>query len=148
MYPDFASWPKNIRHYHHVGPAEHRAFYSSSILTLNVTRGSMAAMGYCPSGRLFEAAACGTAVISDWWEGLDTFFEPGEEILITSSAEDTIRVMSRDGADLQEISRRARERTLDCHTADLRAARLLDLIERPQDESGVDSSQEIMAGRP
>ena len=39
-------------------------------------------MGYCPSGRLFEAAACGAPILSDWWEGLEAFFEPGEEILV------------------------------------------------------------------
>jgi len=77
MYEAREHWPKNIRYFEHVAPPEHSAFYSSSPLTLNVTRASMASMGYCPSGRLFEAAACGTAVLSDWWEGLDAFFEPG-----------------------------------------------------------------------
>ena len=56
-----------------------------SKLTLNVTRAAMAEMGYCPSGRLFEAAACGTPIVSDWWEGLDHFFEPGKEILVAKS---------------------------------------------------------------
>jgi spore maturation protein CgeB len=107
----------------------------------------MAAMGYCPSGRLFEASACGTAVLSDWWEGLDTFFKPGEEILIANSDEDVVAAMSRGSANLQEVSRRARERTLNCHTADLRAARLIDLIENPQDESGVAAGQEVLAGK-
>ncbi len=57
MYPETMSRPGNIRFFPHVSPPEHSQFYSSSPLTLNVTRGSMAAMGYCPSGRLFEAAA-------------------------------------------------------------------------------------------
>ncbi len=91
MYRDTQLWPKNIRFIDHVSPADHRAFYSSSPLTLNITRGSMAAMGYCPSGRLFEAAACGTAVMSDNWEGLDTFFTPGEEIMIVQSTAEAIR---------------------------------------------------------
>ncbi len=64
--------------------SEHPAFFSSSRLTLNVTRHAMAAMGWCPSGRLFEAAACGTAILSDHWEGLDAFFEPGREILVAA----------------------------------------------------------------
>ena len=52
-------------------PAEHPAFYSSSRLTLNVTRAAMQAMmGHCPSGRLFEAAARGT-ILSDGWQGLE-----------------------------------------------------------------------------
>jgi len=95
----------------------------------------MAAMGYCPSGRLFEAAACGTAVLSDWWEGLDTFFTPGEEILVTRSAAETITAITTDPELLVRVGVRAKERTLDCHTAAHRAQRLIDLIERPPDLS-------------
>ncbi|MBV8905813.1 MAG: glycosyltransferase [Acidobacteriia bacterium] len=137
MYPDTETWPKNVRHYHHVGPPEHCAFYSSCPLTLNVTRADMAALGYCPSGRFFEAAAVGTAVLSDWWEGLDTFFQPGEEILLASSAADAIAAVQTDRSALAEIARRARERTLDCHTAEIRARRLVSLFENPVDEASV-----------
>ena len=135
MYPNPQAWPANVRHFDHVSPEEHRTFYSSSPVTLNVTRGSMAAMGYCPSGRLFEAAACGTAVLSDWWEGLDTFFVLGEEILISTSSADVISTLARDRSFLIETGARARQRTLDCHTAAIRAQRLLDLIDSPRDES-------------
>ena len=121
MYPNLDKWPSNIRHYHHVGPPEHCAFYSSSPLTVNVTRASMAAMGYCPSGRFFEAAAAGTAVLSDWWEGLDTFFEPGEEILIAASTAEAIAAITKDRSALLKIGARAKQRTLDCHTAEIRA---------------------------
>jgi spore maturation protein CgeB len=135
MYPHRDNWPGNIRHYDHVAPPEHAAFYSSSPLTVNVTRGSMAAMGYCPSGRLFEAAACGTAVLSDWWEGLESFFQPGEEILIATDSADTMAALSRPADELKRIGDRARERALDCHTAEIRARRLLALIEDPRDEA-------------
>lgn len=128
MYQNVASWPSNVRYFEHVAPPDHRAFYSSSPLTLNVTRASMAAMGYCPSGRLFEAAACGTLVLSDWWEGLDTFFVPGEEILIAKSADDTVEALSLDVA---TMAGKARQRTLDCHTASARAESLLQLVEAP-----------------
>ncbi len=134
MYPCPESWPRNIRHFGHVPPPEHSAFYSSSPLTLNVTRGLMAALGYCPSGRLFEAAACGTAVLSDSWAGLDQFFQPGEEILIATSARDAISEITRDRTRLSEIGARARQRALDCHTAEIRAKRLINLIENPFDE--------------
>jgi spore maturation protein CgeB len=137
MYPNPETWPKNIRHYHHVGPPEHCAFYSSSPLTLNVTRASMAAMGYCPSGRFFEAAAAGTAVLSDWWEGLDAFFEPGEEILIASSAGEAMAAITRERSELARIGERARQRTLDCHTAAIRARRFIELIENPKDDGEV-----------
>lgn len=135
MYPNTQLWSENIRRFDHVAPPEHPAFYSSSPLTLNVTRGSMAAMGYCPSGRLFEAAACGTAVLSDWWPGLDSFLKPGEEILLGSNSADAITAITNDSSLLQAIGGRARERVLDCHTANIRARRLLELIESPESES-------------
>lgn len=129
MYPDEASWPANVRLLKHVPPPEHGEFYSSSPLMLSVTRQSMARSGFCPSGRLFESAACGTAVLSDWWEGLDSFFTPGEEILVTSSTGDAIEAVKHDRGFLREIGTKARERALDCHTAALRAQTLVNLIE-------------------
>jgi spore maturation protein CgeB len=135
MYPAPQSWPANVRHYEHVAPPEHAAFYSSSPLTLNITRGSLAAMGYCPSGRLFEAAACGTAVLSDWWEGLEWFFQPGEEILIATDSADTMTSLMQPRDSLKRVGERARTRALDCHTAEIRARRLVALIEEPDDES-------------
>ncbi|MBV8809001.1 MAG: glycosyltransferase [Acidobacteriaceae bacterium] len=131
MYSDRQLWPNNIRYFEHVPPADHCAFYSSSCLTLNITRGSMVAMGYCPSGRLFEAAACGTAVLSDWWLGLDSFFKPGEEILIAASTNDAISAITSDESELKGIAKRARQRALACHTARIRAERLVELIEDP-----------------
>ncbi|MDQ2842608.1 MAG: glycosyltransferase, partial [Acidobacteriota bacterium] len=136
MYQNRESWPNNIRYFSHLSPPQHSAFYSSSPLTLSVTRGAMAVMGYCPSGRLFEAAACGTAVLSDWWEGLDTFFEPGKEILTASTTNQAIAALMQDRRALEEIGSRAKQRALDCHTAEIRARRLIDLIETPVDESG------------
>ena len=104
-------------------------FYCSSRLTLNVTRGAMAAVGYCPSGRLFEAAACGAPILSDGWPGLAEFFEPGEEILVAASTDDARRAVECGDAELLAIARRARDRTLTEHTADRRAAELLTFIE-------------------
>jgi spore maturation protein CgeB len=95
----------------------------------------MAETGYCPSGRLFEAAACGTCVLSDWWEGLDRFFEPRDEILIATSESEAIDAISTDASALTAIGSKARTRVLDCHTADIRARRLIDLIEMPSAES-------------
>ncbi len=131
MYQEPERWPGNIRYFPHIAPPQHSSFYSSSLLTLSITRGTMAAMGYCPSGRLFEASACGTAVLSDWWEGLDTFFTPGQEILIARSPSEAMAALSTDPQFLTQVGARARERTLDCHTAAQRARRLIELIERP-----------------
>lgn len=129
MYPDCSGWPSNIKHFEHIPPSQHRAFYSSSSVTLNITRGSMARMGYCPSGRMFEATACGAALISDEWEGLELFFEPGSEIIVVRNTDDVIRVLRKPGAGLGEIARRGRERTLDCHTAAIRAQQFIRMLE-------------------
>jgi len=57
LYPRHWHWPGNVHRIEHVVPADHPRFYSSSRMTLNLTRGEMAANGWCPSGRFFEAAA-------------------------------------------------------------------------------------------
>lgn len=129
MYPPEVAWPPNVNRFEHVAPADHPAFYCSSPLTLNVTRAPMAELGYCPSGRLFEAAACGVPVLSDRWDGLDTFFAPGDEILIAETTDDAVEAMGIPRADLERIGRRARERVLATHTARHRAAELVELIE-------------------
>jgi spore maturation protein CgeB len=128
LYPSTEGWPANIRHFEHVAPPEHAAFYSSSPVTLNVTRASMAAMGYCPSGRLFEAAACGTAVLSDWWTGLDSFFKPGEEILLAGSTAEAESLLAEDREFFERIGARAKQRALDCHTATIRVRQLVQLL--------------------
>lgn len=128
LYPDDFPWTQNTFFVRHVAPPEHPAFYSSSRLTLNVTRAVMAEMGYCPSGRIFEAAACGTPIVSDWWEGLDRFFEPGKEILIARSSDDVVRAVSNP-AEIGALARASQQRALDQHTAAHRAAELVALIE-------------------
>jgi len=129
LYPPDFPWTENTYFVRHIAPPEHPAFYSSSKLTLNVTRGVMAEMGFCPSGRLFEAAACGTPIVSDWWEGLDHFFEPGKELLIAKSSVDAVQALALDPRELQSVSRASQERTLAEHTASHRAAELVSLIE-------------------
>jgi spore maturation protein CgeB len=84
----------------------------------------MAALGWCPSGRLFEAAACATPIVSDWWEGLDEFFVPAREIIVVRTTEDVIAALERSDAELSRIGAAARERVLSRHTAARRAAEL------------------------
>jgi spore maturation protein CgeB len=124
LYPPDFPWTGNVFFRHHVPPGDHPAFYSSSRITLNVTRAAMARMGHCPSGRLFEAAACGTPILSDAWEGLDEFFTPGEEILVGRTAADALAALRMPAEELERIARRARERTLDEHTAERRVREL------------------------
>ena len=84
----------------------------------------MAANGYCPSGRFFEAAACGTPVLSDAWEGLDEFYTPGEEILITHTSGDAVAALDLSDAERNRLATAARERTLAEHTAEKRVIEL------------------------
>jgi spore maturation protein CgeB len=133
--PDFP-WAGNIWFVRHVAPPEHPPFYSSSRLTLNVTRRDMAAMGFCPSGRLFEAAACATPVLSDAWAGIEQFFTPGEEILLAGSPEEATAALDLPAQELARIGRAARERALAEHTSDCRAARMLALLEGSASRGG------------
>jgi spore maturation protein CgeB len=132
LYPSDFPWTQNTYFVRHLAPPQHPAFYSSSKLTLNVTRAAMAEMGYCPSGRLFEAAACGTPIVSDWWDGIDQFFTPGKEILIAKSAEDVIDAINLGEDELRTISFAAQQRALSEHTAARRANELITLIEVSQ----------------
>jgi spore maturation protein CgeB len=124
-YPKEFPWTDNIWFVRHLPPPEHPGFYAASRLTLNVTRRDMAAMGWAPSGRLFEAAACGTAILSDIWPGLDAFFEPGREILTAATTEDALAALDRSDAELKALGAAARDRVLAEHTSDHRAAGLL-----------------------
>ncbi len=121
MYPRAFPWGANLFFVHHVPPELHPAFFSSSRMTLNITRASMAAWGWCPSGRLFEAAASGAPLVSDVWEGLEAFFSPGEEIVPARTCEDVLDALGLSGAELGRMAARARERVLGAHTAAHRA---------------------------
>jgi spore maturation protein CgeB len=129
QYPDDLSWPHNVTRREHVAPYEHCDFYASQRATLNVTRRDMVEAGYSPSVRLFEAAACGIPIISDTWPGIESFFVPGEEILLAETSSDVTRHL----AELSEqkrraIGARARARVLREHTAARRAEQLESLV--------------------
>jgi len=134
QYPADFPWCPNLYFVRHLPPDEHPGFYCSSRLTLNITRAAMAEMGWCPSGRLFEAAACGTPVLSDRWAGLEEFFVPGQEILVARNTGDAVAALDMDETELRRIGRAARERALEDHTSDRRATELLalfDMARRP-----------------
>jgi spore maturation protein CgeB len=130
QYPKKIRWPANVERIVHLNPSEHRAFYNSQRFTLNITRAAMIKAGYSPSVRLFEAAACGTPIISDDWPGIETIFTPGEELIIAKNANDVLhalRDLSNDAA--REIGARARERVLAEHTSEQRATQLEQFID-------------------
>lgn len=130
QYPADFPWAPNIYFVRHLPPAQHPAFFSSSRLTLNITRRAMAEMGWCPSGRLFEAAACGAPILTDMWDGLDAFFAPDEEVLPAWSRDDVVGALDLGEAALTLLASRARERVLAEHTSDRRAIDFERALER------------------
>lgn len=136
-YPADFPWTENIYFMRHVAPADHPAFFCSSRLTLNVTRGDMAAMGWCPSGRLFEAAACGVPIVSDAWAGLDRFFAPGKEILLASEEGDVVAALALSDAELRRIADAAYTRVLSEHSSAARAQELVRMIENAASPAAV-----------
>jgi spore maturation protein CgeB len=137
QYPETIAWPANVERIDHLPPAGHVGFYNQQTFTLNITRRAMLDAGHSPSVRVFEAAACGIAIITDAWPGLEDFFVPGEEILVAKTTEDALdylRVIGPEAA--RQIGARGRARVLAEHTASHRAAQLetyaLELIATPQ----------------
>jgi len=125
MYPKELSWPANVERIEHLPPASHRRFYNSQRFTLNLTRADMRNAGYSPSVRIFEAAACGTPIISDYWQGLETFFELETEILTATSAQDVLTYLNNiSPEDRRALGARARRRVLANHTSEQRVLEL------------------------
>jgi spore maturation protein CgeB len=136
LYPESIVWPPNLSRVEHLPPGAHRKFYNSQRFTLNITRAGMIRAGYSPSVRLFEAAACGTPIISDYWPGLDEIFEPGREILAASSTADALRlVRETPESERRKIAQCARRRILDEHTCFQRAAQLEQYLLEAMDEA-------------
>jgi spore maturation protein CgeB len=140
QYPRDLKWPANVRRIIHLEPKLHPSFYCSSRLTLNLTRREMVAAGYSPSVRLFEAAGCGATIVSDFWPGLETFFIPGQEILVPSSPQDVVFYLSElDAEEIAQIGKSARQRILAEHTSEHRAVEF---------ENEVGSSEKINTTSP
>ena len=137
QYPGYLRWPGNVKRNDHLPPNEHREFYNGQRFTLNVTRADMISAGYSPSVRLFEAAACGTPIVSDDWEGLSELFVPGKEILIARSSDEVLAILTEiPETERREIGEQARARVLAEHTAAHRAMELEEYL------------REVLAGTP
>ena len=129
QYPAGITWAPNVERIIHVSPIDHPAFYSSSRFTLNLTRADMVTAGYSPSVRLFEASACGAAILSDAWNGIEEFLTPGDEILLPRDEYETASIL-RDLSDRERIrfGQRARERILSEHTSRHRAIQFENVV--------------------
>lgn len=129
QYPKGISWEPNVRRIIHISPHSHPAFYSSSRFTLNLTRDNMIAAGYSPSVRLFEASACGAAILSDEWDGLDQFLTPGEELLVPKDEYEVASILTTlSESERTTLGQRARDRILASHTSTHRASQFEQIV--------------------
>jgi spore maturation protein CgeB len=129
QYPAGIDWPANVERIEHLPPEEHAAFYGRQRFTLNITRQDMIAAGWSPSVRIFEAGACGTPIISDYWEGLTDLLPEPEAIYIAGSSEDVVRMLAKTGQhERQEMAGMARAIILEGHTGTARAGQLVDIL--------------------
>ncbi len=149
MYPEGTAWPGNVFREIHLSPREHPAFYGAQRFTLNVTRAAMKRAGHSPSVRLFEAGACSTPVISDWWEGLDELFSVGREVLVAGDADSVLRYL-RDLSDSRrlEIGAAAQRRVLEEHTPECRARQLEGYLQEANDNISAHTPRRNRRHRP
>ncbi|PYE83683.1 CgeB family protein [Pseudoroseicyclus aestuarii] len=114
--------PRNVTRLGHVGTRDHNAFNRSPRMVLNIARDSMAATGFSPATRVFEAAGAGACLITDYWEGIEQFLEPGEEVLVARSGAEVAQLLREIRPEQAEaIGQAARKRILAGHTYDKRA---------------------------
>jgi spore maturation protein CgeB len=140
--------PPNVRYAGHVPTALHNRLNSSARLVLNVNRQAMADYGYSPPTRVFEAAGAGACVVSDRWDGIETFLTPGDEVLVASSPEDVARFLKEvPAAEAARIGERARARVLAEHTYARRGEQLERFFERFFDGESYHPHPATLAGR-
>jgi spore maturation protein CgeB len=123
--------PENVRWIGHVGTNYHNVVNCSARLVLNLNRESMAQIGYSPPTRVFEAAGAGACLITDYWEGIETFFEPGCEILVARNAGEIVDLLRTVDARLaREMGEAMRRRALLEHTYALRALQVREILQQ------------------
>jgi spore maturation protein CgeB len=147
QYPGSIDWPANVERIEHLPPSEHAAFYSAQRFTLNLTRAAMRRLGWSPSVRLFEAAAVGTPILSDRWQGLEELLPEGEAIVIADTTDDAVAALTgRGGTRPEAIAARARKIVLAGHTGRARgaalAAMMRDCAERGRNRNSEEEASE------
>lgn len=122
--------PPNIRYIGHVPTKDHNAFNCSPSAVLNISRDSMANYGFSPATRVFEAAAAGACLITDAWEGIAEFFEPGKEILVAGSSQQVVDILlSLNESKAQAVGEAALKKALNAHTYQHRAQLLEEMLQ-------------------
>ena len=123
--------PNSVHYVGHVYTKDHNAFNCSTSMVLNISRESMARYGYSPATRVFEAAGAGACVITDFWEGIEQFLEPGTEILVTRDGEEVAKaVRNTPQSTARAIGDAARQRILSEHTYAHRARQLDHILQK------------------
>jgi spore maturation protein CgeB len=120
----------NVAYFDHVYTRDHNAFNSTPRTVINISRESMARYGFSPATRVFEAAGAAACLISDGWQGIDLFLEPGREILVANSAREVVEhllALTKDQA--HSIGAAARRRVLAHHTYSQRALQVEQVLE-------------------
>ena len=124
-YPETLAWAENVERIEHLAPQHHAQFYAEQRFTLNVTRADMRSLGFSPSVRLFEAAACGVPIISDHWPGIETILSPSREILLAAQPRDVVEILTGMSEDKRlSLAEQARKRIFKDHTPEHRARQL------------------------
>lgn len=137
-YPDLIGWPANVEKSGYIPQNELRHFYNQLRFAINISKADLCNAGFSTSFRLFEAAACGIPVISDQCEGMELFFKPGSEILITESKEDTLFYLRNlREEEIRMIGNNARKRVLMAHTSKHRAQELEQYITEVRAKAGL-----------
>lgn len=139
--------PANVKRLGHVSTSEHNALNSSTLAVLNVNRGSMGRFGFSPPTRVFEAAGAGACIITDQWDGIELFLEPGKEVLVAADGAGVIEIMRNLTPSRARVTGRgAMKRIRAEHTYSHRAAQLEQVLEgRMQEPAGGSASSEFQA---
>ena len=123
--------PANIKYLGHVYTKDHNALNCSPMAVLNISRDSMASYGFSPATRVFEAAGAGACVITDYWLGIEFFFEPGKEILVAKTGEEVKEILSALSPELaKKIGQASLKKVLDKHTYTHRATELDSILKK------------------
>ena len=114
--------PANVNYVGHVYTRDHNAFNCSSRAVLSVNRESMVSYGFSPATRVFEAAGSAACLITDAWEGIETFLTPDREVLVAHDGNGVVEhLRSLDDGRAKKIGEAARQRVLAEHTYQHRA---------------------------
>jgi spore maturation protein CgeB len=142
------SLPNNVRWIGHVGSADHNRINCSARMVMNITRDSMAQVGFSPPTRVFEAAGAGACLITDAWPGVEDFFAPSQEILVASSASEVVRYLRQTShREAARIGAAMRKRALAEHTYRLRAFELHRILVGRADRTELISAPSAIATR-